>query len=310
MPGIARRRMQRLQGGTTRGKLPRERVLRPPEPTSEHLHATSLCGVLSDVPPARWKLRRWRTGSPRSGRHLTPTSGTWGSGPTPGDGPGGRCRSHRRQRALYVGCGTGGADRRARAPAGGGRGGRGESTRPSPSVTGLRGLASPARMSGSAAPRACRSPSDFVRRCALPQLVVNFMRDVDDRCRRDAARDAAGRLRWPPCTWDYSRRHDDAPRVLGGCGLASIPSAPDEGGDGVLHGRRARAALAGGRSLNAGTDALVVERTYADFDDYWEPFTFGVGPAARTAPHSTQTAATQSDANASGCSTSPRGRSL
>ena len=26
------------------------------------------------------------------------------------------------------------------------------------------------------------------------------------------------------------------------------------------------------------TDALVVERTYADFDDFWDPFTFGVGP--------------------------------
>ena len=26
------------------------------------------------------------------------------------------------------------------------------------------------------------------------------------------------------------------------------------------------------------TDELVVARTYADFDDFWEPFTLGVGP--------------------------------
>jgi hypothetical protein len=27
------------------------------------------------------------------------------------------------------------------------------------------------------------------------------------------------------------------------------------------------------------TDALVVEASYRDFDEYWEPFTGGVGPA-------------------------------
>ena len=57
------------------------------------------------------------------------------------------------------------------------------------------------------------------------------------------------------------------------------PAAPDEARTMRFHDQDDLRAL----WLRAGlegveTDALVVEASYRDFDDYWEPFTSGVGP--------------------------------
>jgi ubiquinone/menaquinone biosynthesis C-methylase UbiE len=113
---------------------------------------------------------------------------------------------------------------------------------------------------------------------ALSQLVVNFMRDADKgvsemrRVVRPGGVAAA-------CTWSYGEDMEvlrgfwDAARQLGS-------GAPDEGS--TMRYRSVeeldelwrRAGLA-----DVQTDHLRVETRYTDFDDFWEPFTFGVGPA-------------------------------
>ena len=61
--------------------------------------------------------------------------------------------------------------------------------------------------------------------------------------------------------------------------LALDPAAPDEARTMRFHDQDdlrllwLRAGLEG-----VETDTLVVEASYRDFDDYWEPFTSGVGP--------------------------------
>ena len=61
--------------------------------------------------------------------------------------------------------------------------------------------------------------------------------------------------------------------------LALDPAAPDEARTMRFHDQddlRARWLRAGLEGVE--TDALVVEASYRDCDDYWEPFTSGVGP--------------------------------
>ena len=112
---------------------------------------------------------------------------------------------------------------------------------------------------------------------SLCQLVVNFMSDPQagvsemKRVTRRGGTVAA-------CTWDY-RDGMTMLRVFWDAAVAVDPAAPDEGrvmpfcttddlrllwqSDGLTDVR---------------TEALVVERRYRDFDDFWEPFTYGVGP--------------------------------
>jgi SAM-dependent methyltransferase len=113
---------------------------------------------------------------------------------------------------------------------------------------------------------------------ALSQLVVNFMRDADTgvsemrRVVRPGGVVAA-------CTWSYGEDMemlrsfwDSARRLDSG--------APDEGS--VMRYRSVeelgelwqRVGLA-----DVETGHLRVETSYTGFDDLWEPFTFGVGPA-------------------------------
>ena len=113
---------------------------------------------------------------------------------------------------------------------------------------------------------------------ALSQLVVNFMRDAD------AGVSEMRRVVKPggtvaACTWDYGRDMEmlrsywDAARRLDS-------GAPDEGT--TMRYRSVeeldelwrRVGLSG-----VETDFLRVESTYAGFDELWEPFTYGVGPA-------------------------------
>ena len=113
---------------------------------------------------------------------------------------------------------------------------------------------------------------------ALAQLVVNFMSDADAgvaemrRVVRPGGTVAS-------CTWDYSagmtmlRTFWDAARALDS-------EAPDESqtlrfqDSADMRELWVRAGLG-----DVENGALVVEGAYRDFDDFWEPFTGGVGPA-------------------------------
>jgi len=80
------------------------------------------------------------------------------------------------------------------------------------------------------------------------------------------------------CTWDYRERMEML-RVFWDAALAVDPDAPDEGG----RMRFATTAELREQWLAAGvgdvtTDALEVGERYDGFDDYWQPFTAGVGP--------------------------------
>jgi ubiquinone/menaquinone biosynthesis C-methylase UbiE len=113
---------------------------------------------------------------------------------------------------------------------------------------------------------------------ALSQLVVNFMRGADTgvsemrRVVRPGGVVAA-------CTWSYGEDMEmlrgfwDAARRLDS-------GAPDEGS--TMRYRSVEELDELWRRVELSevrTEHLRVETTYTDFDDLWEPFTFGVGPA-------------------------------
>ena len=113
---------------------------------------------------------------------------------------------------------------------------------------------------------------------ALSQLVVNFMRDADAgvtemrRVVRPGGVVAA-------CTWSYGEDMEmlrgfwDAARRLDS-------GAPDEGSP--LRYRGVEEIVELWRRVGISdveSDHLRVETGYTGFDDLWEPFTFGVGPA-------------------------------
>jgi SAM-dependent methyltransferase len=113
---------------------------------------------------------------------------------------------------------------------------------------------------------------------ALAQLVVNFMSDAD------AGVAEMRRVVHPggtvaACTWDYSGGMTML-RTFFDAALSLDPETPDEA-------RTMRYIDPDDLKelwLRAGLDAvendeLVVETSYMDFDDFWEPFTGGVGPA-------------------------------
>jgi SAM-dependent methyltransferase len=113
---------------------------------------------------------------------------------------------------------------------------------------------------------------------ALSQLVVNFMRDADagasEMCRVVKPGETVA-----ACTWDYGRDMEmlrsfwDAARRLDS-------GAPDEGS--MMRYRSVEELDELWRRVGLSdveTDFLRVESTYAGFDELWEPFTYGVGPA-------------------------------
>ncbi len=113
---------------------------------------------------------------------------------------------------------------------------------------------------------------------ALSQLVVNFMRDADRgvsemrRVVRPGGVVAA-------CTWSYGEDMemlrsfwDSARRLDSG--------APDEGSTMPYRSVEELGELWTRVGLSdVNTEHLRVETSYTGFDDLWEPFTFGVGPA-------------------------------
>jgi SAM-dependent methyltransferase len=128
---------------------------------------------------------------------------------------------------------------------------------------------------------------------ALAQLVVHFMRDPA-RGLREMRRVTRGGGTVAACVWDHA----------GGRGPLSVfwpavravdPAATDESGlAGAREGDLAR--LFGEAGLTAVEAAtLTVRVQYGSFDNWWEPYTLGVGPAgayvAKLSPE--QTAALQ-----------------
>ena len=113
---------------------------------------------------------------------------------------------------------------------------------------------------------------------ALSQLVVNFMRDADAGLAQMRRVVRPGGI-VAACTWSYGEDMEmlrgfwDAARQLDS-------GAPDEGSTMPYRSAEELADLwsRGGLS-EVETDHLRVETSYAGFDDLWEPFTYGVGPA-------------------------------
>jgi len=113
---------------------------------------------------------------------------------------------------------------------------------------------------------------------ALAQLVVNFMRDAHAGV-AEMRRVVRRRGLVVACTWDYGagmqmlRAFWDAARALD-------PAAPDEGRTMRFTSSEELEELWRAIRLDdVETGPLVVETTYADFDDLWEPLILGVGPA-------------------------------
>jgi SAM-dependent methyltransferase len=111
----------------------------------------------------------------------------------------------------------------------------------------------------------------------LSQLVVNFL--------TDAQRGVAEMVRVvrpggivAACTWDYGDGMTML-RAFWDSAAATDPGAPDEGStmryctQSELAGLWREAGL-----TDVATGDLVVERTFDDFDELWQPFTLGVGP--------------------------------
>jgi ubiquinone/menaquinone biosynthesis C-methylase UbiE len=113
---------------------------------------------------------------------------------------------------------------------------------------------------------------------ALAQLVVNFMRD---------ARAGVSEMRRVvqlggvvcACTWDYGEGMQML-RAFWGAARTLDQDAPDEGRTMRYLSTDELEELWREVGLDqVETDRLTVETGYSDFEDLWEPFTFGIGPA-------------------------------
>lgn len=112
---------------------------------------------------------------------------------------------------------------------------------------------------------------------ALSQLVVNFMRDADKGVGEMRRVTRPGGV-VASCVWDYAggmtmlRAFWDGAREID-------PEAPDEST--MRYASEAELGELWSRTglTDVETGALVVEASYDDYDDYWQPFTAGIGPA-------------------------------
>jgi SAM-dependent methyltransferase len=113
---------------------------------------------------------------------------------------------------------------------------------------------------------------------ALAQLVVNFMSDPDAGVAEMRRVVRPGGI-VGACTWDYGDGMQML-RVFWDATRALDPDAPDEGR--AMRFRSSEELEELWRRVgfdDVETGPLVVEATYADFDDFWQPLTLGVGPA-------------------------------
>lgn len=112
---------------------------------------------------------------------------------------------------------------------------------------------------------------------AVSQLVMNFLPDAD------AGLAEMARVTRPAgvvacCTWDYADGMEML-RTFWAAALELDPAAPDEGRGMSLCREDELGALWLRHGLtDVETGTIAVTADYADFDDYWIPFTLGVGP--------------------------------
>lgn len=112
---------------------------------------------------------------------------------------------------------------------------------------------------------------------ALAQLVVNFMRDPAAGLREMARVTRPGGL-LAASVWDHAGGR--GPLTPFWSGVADVhPGAPDESGlVGAREGDLVELFEAAGLG-DVEPFTLTVRVAFASFEDWWEPFTFGVGPA-------------------------------
>ena len=124
---------------------------------------------------------------------------------------------------------------------------------------------------------------------ALAQLVVHFMVDPIAGLRELARVTRPGGV-VVACVWDHAGGR--GPLSLFWAAVRQLdPEAPDESElPGTGEGQLAELFKAGGLGNVIDTE-LAVRMEHGSFDDWWEPFTLGVGPAAHTRPGSTPTGA-------------------
>lgn len=111
----------------------------------------------------------------------------------------------------------------------------------------------------------------------LAQLVVHFMDDPVTGIRQMARTAVRGGV-VAANVWDYGGGRGPAD-ALWSVARALDPSVPDESGlPGVTDGHLARLFAEAGLDVVAST-ALTVRVRHDSFDDWWRPYTLGVGPA-------------------------------
>ena len=112
----------------------------------------------------------------------------------------------------------------------------------------------------------------------LSQLVMNFLPDAAAGLREMCRVVRPGGC-VATCTWDYTDGMRML-RVFWDAALELDPSAPDEGRVMMSANASDLEVLWSAHGLIGVTSAVVeVSVAYRDFDDYWIPFTLGVGPA-------------------------------
>jgi SAM-dependent methyltransferase len=113
---------------------------------------------------------------------------------------------------------------------------------------------------------------------ALAQLVLAFVQDADTavaEMRRVVRPDGV----LAACTWDLAGEMELL-RTFWDAALALDPTAPEEGQAGGYSDPQSLVALWGRAGLrDVETVPLRLQAQYADFDDYWDPFLTGTGPA-------------------------------
>lgn len=113
---------------------------------------------------------------------------------------------------------------------------------------------------------------------ALSSLVLGFMQDPDAGI-REMARVVRPGGTVAACVWDLTA---GGMAMLGTFWNAVRQIRPDEQGEAMMPGTAEgdiakRFVAAGLTDVSAGM--LHATARYADFDDYWEPFTYGIGPS-------------------------------
>jgi SAM-dependent methyltransferase len=111
----------------------------------------------------------------------------------------------------------------------------------------------------------------------LSQLVLNFVADADAAV-AEMRRVAAPGAILASCTWDYA----DGMRMLYTFWEAAAeldPDAPNESNMRYRTEEELASLWERGGLADVETGPLEVEVAYGGFDEYWEPFTLGVGPA-------------------------------